>query len=242
MLIDICLPVHNDEIILEKNVLRLFTFFKKQNFSFDWKIIIIVNGSSDQSSTIAHQLTLGHKELTTYNITSAGKGNALYLAWEKSSADILVCMDSDLAADLNNIQSLLVPLIENGVDMTIGCRLHKNSSVKRSLSREVISRGYNFLARRFLHIPYHDLQCGFKAIKKDVFTKLSHYTTDKHWFFDTELITWAHYFDYKIEEIPISWEEERFKGRASSVKVFKDSLFFIKNLYKLRKKILNYKK
>ncbi len=241
MLVDICVPCHNDELILEKNILYLLNFCQKQNFSFTWRIVVIINGSSDKSTIITEKLALKHQAIIAHTITSPGRGNALHVVWQESPADILAYMDSDLAVSLQNLPSLLLPLLENKVDMIVGCRLHKQSRIKRSLSREIISRSYNFLARLFLHNPSHDLQCGFKAIKSDIFKKLSPYITDTQWFFDTELITWAHYFNYKILEIPVDWEESRFKKRSSTVKIFRDSTLFIKNLYTLRKKISTYK-
>lgn len=241
MLVDICIPCHNEELILEKNILHLLNFCQKQNFSFTWRIIIIVNGSSDKSAIISEKLALKYQAIIARTIISPGKSNAVNTAWQESPADIFAYMDSDLAVSLQSLPPLLTPLLENKADMVVGCRLHKQSNIKRSLNREIISRSYNFLARLFLHNPCHDLQCGFKAIKSTVFRKLSPHITDTRWFFDTELITWAYYFNYKILEIPVNWEEARFRGRSSTIKIFRDSTLFIKNLYTLRKKLFVYK-
>ena len=67
MLIDICLPVHNEEIVLEKNTLRLFEFCKKQFFPFEWRIVIIINGSNDRSLEIARTLASHNEKIIVKN-------------------------------------------------------------------------------------------------------------------------------------------------------------------------------
>lgn len=234
MLVDICLPVHNEELVLEKNTLRLYDFCREQNFPFDWRIVIVVNGSTDQSDRIATDLSHRYPAITVHITSLPGRGNALKTVWEKTDADIVSYMDADLAVDLPFFPPLLLPIINNEADITIGCRFHPKSEVTRTFTREVTSRGFNFLAKKILNQPYLDLQCGFKAMRRDVFNNLLPSLYDSHWFFDTELVSRAHRKGYTIKEIPVNWQEERFQSRVTKVKLLKDSFSFLRNLLKLR--------
>ena len=77
MLIEFILPSYNEEQILEKNTLRLLSFLKKQNYSFDWKIVLLLNGTHDQSESIALNLKNKNKEIEIFSLPEKGKGNAL---------------------------------------------------------------------------------------------------------------------------------------------------------------------
>lgn len=242
MLIDICLPVHNEEIVLEKNTLRLFEFCKKQFFPFEWRIVIIINGSNDRSLEIARTLASHNEKIIVKNIITPGRGKALATYWLESSADIVAYMDCDLAVELNSLPPLLFKIIDKEADLVIGRRLGPGVKIKRSINREIISRCFNFLAKKFLGHSHRDLQCGFKSINRLVYLKLSPFINNDGWFFDTEIITWADQLSYKVLELPVNWQETRFDIRKSKVKLVKDSLYFIENLYKLRKKIKFFKK
>jgi glycosyltransferase involved in cell wall biosynthesis len=235
MLIDFCLPTYNEEKILKNNVLKLLNYCRAQNFNFHWRIIVVVNGSPDDSFALAKKLSYAHpKEIIAFNIISPGRGNALKKIWLESAADILVYMDIDLSASLKNIADLLKPLIENKTDLTIGSRMMAGAKIKRSFFRELNSRGYIFISKIILGHKFSDLQCGFKAVKRETFIKIAPYLKDDKWFFDTELIILANLFYYKIKEIPIEWEERRHNQGKSKVKIIRDALKFIADLVKLK--------
>jgi len=238
MFIDFCLPIYNEEKILKNNVLKLLNYCNSQNFSFDWQIAIINNGSTDNSEKICQELFNKYpQKIKIENIKQSGKGRALKLYWQKSKADIVVYMDIDLAVSLNNISDLINPIIKENYDLVIGSRLLPDSKIKRSLIRELSSQSYIFLSKIILKHNFFDLQCGFKAIKVGIFKKISPYVKDNKWFFDTELIFFTKYFGYKIKEIPVDWEEEKYDKRKTKVNIFKDSFDFLISLLRLKIKL-----
>ncbi|MFA6393489.1 MAG: glycosyltransferase [Patescibacteria group bacterium] len=233
--VDICLPIYNEEKILEKNVLFLLDFLKKQNYPFSWKIVILNNGSTDKSKEIGERLA--EWGIKMENALRPGKGGAIKEYWMKSRADIACYMDIDLAVSLENISDLLVPLVNENCDMIIGSRLLYESKIDRSLIREISSQGYNLLSRLICDHKFSDLQCGFKAVRTDIFKKIAPFITDRKWFFDTELVIYAGKLGYKIKEVPVEWSENRYDKRKSKVNLFKDTLTFIINLLKLNRRM-----
>ncbi len=239
MLIEFCLPVYNEEKILKSNTLKLLDYCNNQNFNFDWQIVIINNGSKDNCEKIGQELSNKYfKKIKLENIKQSGKGRALKFYLQKSNADIVVYMDIDLAVSLDNISDLVNPIIKENYDLIIGSRLLPDSKIKRSFLRELSSQTYNFLSKIILNHNFSDLQCGFKAIKTNVFKKIASYTKNNKWFFDTELIIFANHFGYKIKEIPVIWEENKYDQRKSKVNLIKDSIKFLIDLIKLKIKLL----
>lgn len=235
MKIEFCLPIHNEEKILKENTLKLLTYLDKQEHPWNWEIILVINGSSDSSYVLGQKLEQEFPgKIKAVNYPSPGRGQALKKYFSSSQADILLYMDIDLAVSLDNIAPTLKALIEEGYSLAIGSRLLAESKIERSFIRELSSQTYNFLSRLILGHHISDMQCGFKAIKKELFEKIKDKLLDDKWFFDTEMIVFAKKFGGKIKEIPVDWQENRYDERKSKVKLIRDSLRFIKNLIKLR--------
>jgi glycosyltransferase involved in cell wall biosynthesis len=238
LLVDFCIPVYNEEQLLQKNILKLLRFCQERSYAFNWRITIIVNGSTDRSLFLARSLAEQESERIKYvNIKEAGKGRAIREHMKQSRADVSFYMDVDLAVSLDNIQDVLEPVLEGECDLVAGSRLLPASQTKRSWRRGVSSRFYNFLANKLLKDGIKDHQCGFKAVKNSVFQSLCGFIQDDHWFFDTELIAMFAFRGYKIKEIPVHWEENRYDTRKSKVNLFRDSIKFIFKLLGLKIKL-----
>lgn len=238
MTVDFCLPVYNEEQILESNILTLLEYLTAREWPFEWKIVIVVNGSEDGSLDIAKRLCREYpRQVDCVNFRSKGKGQALKRFISQSKADVVMYMDIDLAVSLDNIHDLLSPITEEGHDLVMGSRLLSNSQIDRSFIRELSSQTYNLLSRFILNHKFSDLQCGFKAVKTDRFQGLVPFIESKTWFFDTELVVWGKRQGLFIREIPVNWSENRYEKRKSKINLFRDSFVFTKNLFNLRKKI-----
>jgi len=238
MLIEFCLPIKDEEKILEDSLKNLLNYLESANFSFSWKIIGVVNGSTDSSADIVKTLENKFPEKIKYfEMKAPGRGRALKSYWRLSRADILAYMDADLAVSLGNIKSLIQPLISGEAEVVIGSRLASGAIIERSFLRELTSRGYNIFSQIILGHRISDLQCGFKALNRRVFTKLDQYLIDDYWFFDTELIILAKKFNYFIKEVPVNWQENRLGARKSTVKIVRDSWRFVVRSLSFRRRL-----
>lgn len=237
MFINFIIPAYNEEQILEKNALKLANFLGLQNYNFDWNLILLVNGSDDNSKNIAKKLEENNKNIKAVIIEEKGRGNALKIFLDRQEADFSLYMDVDLAVSLENINDVVKGLLETQKDLFIGSRLKKGAITDRSFLRELSSRSYVLLSKIIVGHNFTDLQCGFKGIRKDAWKKISPFIEDKAWFFDTELLIWSRIFNLTTQEIPVNWSENRYEKRKSKVKILRDSIIFIKKLLALRKRI-----
>ena len=234
MTIEFSLPVLNEEKILKKNVTELHNFCQANLNYIDWKIIIVVNCSIDRSLKISQELAAKYKRIEYISYNQKGRGRSIKKCWLKSKADIVSYMDVDLAVSLENIHDLIKPFLKNQTDLVIGSRLLATSKIKRSFIREFISQTHLYISKIILGHNFSDLQCGFKAIKRESFLSISNSVINPRWFFDTELIFFSKKNNFKIKEIPVDWSENRYDERKSKVNIFTDSLRAFLNLLKLR--------
>lgn len=205
--LEIVVPVHNEEAVLESSITRLAEYLTNEMPS-TWKITIADNASTDRTSVIAARLSEHMPNVGYRRLELKGRGYALKDAWSASQAKVLAYLDVDLSTDLTALPPLVAPLLSGHSDISIGTRLGQSSRVIRGPKREFISRSYNFLLRRTMQVRFSDAQCGFKAIRADVAKRLLPHVEDTGWFFDTELLIIAERSGLRIHEIPVDWVDD----------------------------------
>ena len=205
--VDIVIPVYNEENSLEPCVRRLHAHLTDE-MPYPFQITVADNASTDTTLEIATRLAAEFPSVRVVHMPEKGKGRALRAVWSTSDATVLAYMDVDLSTDLAALLPLIAPLISGHSDLAIGTRLHRGSRVIRGAKREFISRGYNLMLRHTLSARFSDAQCGFKAIRHDVAAHLLPHIEDNGWFFDTELLVLAERSGLRIHEVPVDWIDD----------------------------------
>jgi hypothetical protein len=77
---------------------------------------------------------------------------------------------------------------------------------------------------------FKDTQCGFKIFKTDIAKKIVKYQTFERFSFDAEILFVAKKMGCKIKEAPVTWIDQE----GSTVKPFKDSIFMLIDLIRIR--------
>ncbi len=223
-MISVVLPAHNEARNLERTVKKLAGFLEK-----GYEIIVAEDGSTDGTDRVARRLERKGLIKFMHSDERLGRGKALSAAFKKARGNVIVYMDVDLATQLSSLKQLINE-VRGGADIAIGSRYCKGSDAKRTFSRLLASKAYNLLVFVLFGLKLSDMQCGFKAFKKDSLMKMLCDVKDTHWFWDTELLIRASRKGYKIVEVPVRWRE----GESTTVNVLKDSLDMGSNLFKLK--------
>ena len=205
--LDLVLPVYNEERDLPRSVATLLDWLPA-NLALPWRITIADNGSTDGTLAVAQALAKEYPEVGVVHIPEKGRGRALKQVWLESDADILAYMDIDLSTDLAAFPALVEAIAEGGADVATGSRLARGAQTRRSLKREIISRGYVLLIRFLMRTHFTDAQCGFKAISRDAAQAILPLMQDHFWFFDTELLVIAEKGGFRVAEVPVTWVED----------------------------------
>ena len=205
--LDVVVPVHNEEAGLEPCLRRLHAHLAA-SFPYSFRITVAENGSTDATAAVARRVAAQLPDIAVLVLTQPGRGRALRTAWLASDAQVLAYMDVDLSTDLDALLPLVAPLISGHSDLAIGSRLTRSSRVVRGPQREVISRCYNLLLRGTGTTSASDAQCGFKAIRADVAAWLLPLVEDDGWFFDTELLWLAERVGLRVHEVPVDWIDD----------------------------------
>ena len=223
------LPAYNEEILIEKNTLKIKAEFDKIGKKYE---ILIVEESNDKTPEISEKLAKKHKEIIHFHSDKRlGKGGAIEKGIEISKGNKIIFMDIDLSTSLDITKEVIEKLEK--YDIVITSRYNKKAKIKRSFTRSFAGWGFSFLARLILRTNLKDTKCGYKAFRKDVVEKIIKFVDNKGWFWDTELMIYAERMGYSINEMPISWYERK----EGNVKIFSNTLDMMSNLLRLRFKI-----
>ncbi|WP_432511115.1 bifunctional glycosyltransferase family 2/GtrA family protein [Kineococcus sp. SYSU DK001] len=204
--LDVVVPVFNEEVDLEPCVRRLHAHVGR--FPFRTRITVADNASTDDTPAVAAALAAELPDVRHVRLEQKGRGRALKHVWSGSDAQVLAYTDVDLSTDLAALLPLVAGLLSGHSDVAIGSRLARGSHVVRGAKREFISRCYNRILHGTLRVGFTDAQCGFKAIRADVAAQILPLVEDTGWFFDTEVLVLAERSGLRIQEIPVDWVDD----------------------------------
>src|SRR3954462_12295792 len=81
--LDVVVPVHNEEADLEPCLRRLHAHLSEQ-LPYPFRITVAENASSDATAAVAHRLAGELAHITVLHLPDPGRGRALRTAWLRS--------------------------------------------------------------------------------------------------------------------------------------------------------------
>lgn len=162
-LISIIIPVFNEgESIgyLLDEVLNVM-----QNNKLNCELIVVNDGSNDNTSTVLDELTKKIKELSVISLRkNYGQTAAMAAGFDTSKGEIVITLDGDLQNDPNDIPKL-ISHINEGYDLICGWRYERKDKL---ISRRIPSKIANKLIANVTGLKLHDYGCSLKAFKKEI--------------------------------------------------------------------------
>lgn len=235
--LSIIIPCYNEERNIRLGALENVAHFLKKK-SFSYEVILVDDGSCDESVNLINDFISEHKEFTLLTCKHQGKAAAVTSGVMVSNGKIILFSDLDQATPINQIDVLL-PWFEKKFDIVIGSR---NSQRKGApLLRLAMARGFVILRNLILNLGIYDTQCGFKAFTRiaalDIFPRLKVFHLKRNVSgstvtagFDVELLYLAKLLGYRIAEVPVEWHYQE----TRHVNPLKDSWESLVDLLKIR--------
>lgn len=231
MRLSVIVPAYNEETNLEKNIRKFYAYLEKQ--SFDFEIIIVNDGSNDNTEQIAQTLVTKLKNIKLLSKKkNQGKGAAIRDGLLAGLGNFLLFLDADNATSIDHLEKVW-PLLKNN-DLVIGSRNHHDIDEAKQIKKQILFKRLlgmsgNKLIKLFTRININDTQCGFKIFTKKSVKAIIPKTKINRWAIDVEILTIAKKQNLKVGIIPVTWycgpnSRVRIKGYAIALK----ELFIIK--------------
>lgn len=191
-----------------------------------YELIFVDDGSTDDTWQRINAL---HQELPNVRGVSLrrnfGKAMALKAGFKVARAPILVMMDADLQDDPDDLLHFIAKIRE-GFDVVVGWKVKRQDP----LNRRILSRIFNGTVSWLTQVDLHDMNCGFKAYRREVIETVPIYG-DLFRFIPA--LAASHGF--RIAEIPIKHHSRQFgKSRYGLERLLRGSFDLLSVLFLIR--------
>lgn len=228
-------PIYNEEEILRKQVVKLMSEVGRVLPCYEYEIVLVENGSTDNSLNIARKLASDFSQIRLVKLDKPSYGQAFKEGIRNAEFDYVFQFDIDFW-DIEFVQLSL--LLLNRYDFIIGSKNLGNSVDRRPVTRKLMSKLLEYFLKLYFRVPFSDTH-GMKAMKRRlVLPFIDNVKSDNH-FFDSELMIMCHYLKYSFKELPVSLSEIRGTRFSFLVRIFETISEFMA-LLKVKKSLVRY--
>ncbi len=165
----VIVTLQNFEDSLDKIYLSL-----KQNLApldHPLEIVFVDDGSTDKTWRHLQAISERDKDVKSIRLRAdSGEAAAFDAGLKNSDGDKIIFMSGRKRIDPAGIPNLLSKLDE-GFDLVIGWRHHREDSKLN----QVISRGFNWLVKKFYRVKLNDVNSGVFVAKREIFEEVPIY-------------------------------------------------------------------
>jgi glycosyltransferase involved in cell wall biosynthesis len=192
-LLSVVVPLLNEEATLGQLYRELEVALAPTGL--DWEVVFVDDGSTDGSYRELARLHAAHLNVRVVRLRrNFGKAAALAAGIEIAAGQIVVTVDADLQDDPAEIPNLLAKL-DDGFDVVSGWKCDRHDP----FVRRFVSRIYNTATRMATGVKLHDMNCGLKAYRAEVFQHVRLYG-ERHRF----VPVLAHHLGFSVAELPVN--------------------------------------
>lgn len=226
--LSLIIPAFNEEHRLPGALDETMSYLQQRavkDKSFSYEVIIIDDGSSDETKRVAFDFV---RKYTVDNVRvillgrNHGKGEAIRKGMLHSRGELLLMLDADGATKVTDLEKLenqicAVAVKENDSSLklsnipivAIGSRAHleEKALATRKWYRNFLMKGFHVVVLLAAGPGIRDTQCGFKMFTRAAARKLFTNIRLKRWCFDVELVYLCKWFRIPIMEISVNWSE-----------------------------------
>ncbi|MEI7890599.1 MAG: dolichyl-phosphate beta-glucosyltransferase [bacterium] len=207
--LSVVIPAYKEKERIGSNLLEIESFLSAKDFEYE--IIIVVDGSPDNTAEVARNYSKQVKNLRVIdNKENHGKGYVVRQGLLESKGEYVVFLDADGSTSISHVEKFLPELIA-GNDLIVGSRKIKGAFVQvhQPRYREFMGEGGNWLIRIVLGLwSFPDTQCGFKMLTGKAAHEIAKRMVVDRFGFDFELIILAKVLGFKIKQMPVRWLNE----------------------------------
>lgn len=224
--VSLILACYNEAEHFNESLKKIITALDQTDYTYE--IVFVEDKSNDSTRNLIEKALIkyaNHNLSAIFHVNNLGRGQAVIDGFSKSQGKIIGFIDFDLEVGEWYLPKF-IRTIESGYDVATAWRIYDFNF--QSLIRWIGSKGYVWLQKQLINLPFHDTEAGYKFFNKAKIMPLIKLCQYKGWFFDTEILALAAKGKLKIKEIPVAFV--RREDKTSTVRLIPDSLGFLKNL------------
>lgn len=198
--ISIIIPVFNEARTLRSVIESV----EKAPIPYAKEIIIINDGSSDDTDGILKEYSLRHKVISFAK--NRGKGAAVRAGLQSATGDVAIIQDADLEYDPADYPVLLQPIADEKADVVFGSRF-VSALPRRVLhfSHYMANKFLTFISNLCTGLNLSDMESGLKVFNRKAIDTILPHLRGERFGIEPELTAYAAKFKLRIYEVGISY-------------------------------------
>ena len=203
--ISIIIPAYNEETRIA-NTLNEYAGIFTSRYHDHWELLVILNGCTDATEEI---VTAARRNCPAIRPIiykdKLGKGGAILQGLRAAAGEAIAFVDADNMVPPLETAKLIEALATH--DVAIGWRRPDLALAEEAQPclRRIASMVLPMWSRWFLSLPFHDPQCGAKAMRKSAAKALVPLIGEYGWALDLALLMAASDLGLTVIDIPVSW-------------------------------------
>lgn len=164
-LVSIILPAFNEAAILDDHLQILCRYLDDGERDFHWEIVIVNDGSTDDTGAIAEAFAAGRENVrVVHHRRNYGLGQALKYGMSQTRGDYVVTMDIDLSYSPEHIDRLIDKLRSSNAKLVLASPYMKGGTISNvPFLRKILSIGANRFLSTVAHGGLSTLTCMVRA-------------------------------------------------------------------------------
>ncbi|MBK9448302.1 MAG: glycosyltransferase family 2 protein [Bacteroidetes bacterium] len=168
--ISVVIPLFNEDESLPELTAEIKAVMEANGY--DYEIIMVDDGSTDRSWAVLNELRAVNPRIKGIRFQrNYGKSAALQVGFQKAQGDVVFTMDADLQDRPQHIPEFYKMIKEEGYDLVSGWKQKRKDPITKTIPTKL----YNAVNRIVNGVSLHDMNCGFKAYRRQVVKSIEVY-------------------------------------------------------------------
>ncbi len=211
MKISVVVPAYNEEDTITNTIDALERYLKGYQAASWWEIIIVNDGSTDNTLDKLKSYQKGREWLKVIDLgINQGRGAAIRRGISNARGEIIVTLDADLSYAPYHIERMVSKLVATHADIVVASAYGKGGTVKNvPFNRLIISRIGNKILSHMYGEGLSVLTCIVRAYRSEFIQSLDLHSNNKD--IHLEILYKAKILGARIVEVPadLAWPSHK---------------------------------
>lgn len=197
--ISLIIPVFNEA----PHLARLLAAIDRVHLPLPCELVIVNDGSADESSRIIRQFSFKNDVLIIDQPANRGKGAAVAVGIARATGSIVGIQDADFEYEFDDIARLVEPIIAGRADVVYGSRFKRSSPAASRWIHYLANRTLTQLSNLASGLHLTDMETCYKFFRADVIKNI--HLQSRRYGFEPEVTAKIARLNVRLAELPVSY-------------------------------------